>query len=101
LVKKTYLRDMKRIYGEDVVIECAQGLDTDATKSVPDDVQRNIVMNYQEYLGVEDLSINTTVKDLFSVLQPDTLLERFAARKANKFAPTKDFLEIKGMAGQV
>lgn len=42
-----------------------------------------------------------TVRQLYDSLQPDTLLERFAARKQNKIAPTKEFLEIKGMAGQV
>jgi len=35
------------------------------------------------------------------VLQPDNLLERFAARKANKVGKTSDFLAIKGAKGQV
>lgn len=35
------------------------------------------------------------------VLQPDNLLERFAARKANKVGKTADFLSIKGAKGQV
>lgn len=30
------------------------------------------------------------------VLKPESLFERFAARKANKVAAGKDFLQIKG-----
>ena len=80
------------------MIECAQGLDSDGTKAVPDEIQRNIVANFQAFLGVEDLS-QTSVKALYEALQPETLLERFAARRQNRFAPTKDFLEIKGVVG--
>ena len=35
-----------------------------------------------EVLKVTDLS-KVTVKELYEVLQPDSLLERFAAKKAN------------------
>jgi len=38
---------------------------------------------------------------LHAVLQPDSLLERFAARNANKIGPTKDFLSLKGQKGQI
>jgi len=34
-------------------------------------------------------------------LQPDSLLERFAAKKAAGLGNTKDFLEIKGVKGQL
>jgi hypothetical protein len=34
-------------------------------------------------------------------LQHDSLLERFAARNANKIGETKDFLSIKGQKGQI
>ena len=53
-----------------------------------------------EILNVNDLS-KVTVKDLHEVLQPDSLLERFAAKKANGVGATKDFLEIKGSKGQI
>jgi len=39
--------------------------------------------------------------ELARVLEHDTLLERFAARKANHVGATKDFLEIKGTKGQI
>lgn len=38
---------------------------------------------------------------MLDVLQPDTLLERFAARKANNIGHNKDFLAIKGTKGQL
>jgi len=36
---------------------------------------------------------------LDQVLQPEALLERFAARKANAISANRDFLEIKGVKG--
>ena len=44
-----------------------------------------------EILNITDLS-KVTVKDLHDALQPDSLLERFAAKKANGLAGHKDFL---------
>jgi hypothetical protein len=41
------------------------------------------------------------VKQLHAALQPDSLLERFAARTANKIGPSKDFLSLKGQKGQI
>jgi hypothetical protein len=35
------------------------------------------------------------------VLEPDSLLERFAAKKANKVGKGKDFINMKGHTGQV
>ena len=97
-IKKTFLRDQARIYGDEVVIECAQGLDSEGARAVPEGLQRDIVANFQAFLGVEDLS-ETSVRELYAALQPDSLLERIAYRKAAKFAPTKEFLEIKGIVG--
>jgi len=37
---------------------------------------------------------------LHELLQPDSLFERFAARRANGVATTKDFLAIRGTVGQ-
>jgi len=39
------------------------------------------------------------VSELNAVLQPTTLLERFAARKSNQVGATKDFVAIKGQKG--
>ena len=51
-------------------------------------------------MNVEDLS-KITVKDLYDTLQPDAILERFAAKKANGLSTNKEFLQIKGTKGQV
>ena len=34
-------------------------------------------------------------------LEPDSLLERFAAKKANKVGATKEFIDMKGQKGQI
>jgi hypothetical protein len=36
------------------------------------------------------------VPDLLRVLEPESLFERFAARKANMLSGNKDFLSVKG-----
>jgi hypothetical protein len=41
------------------------------------------------------------VKGLYDALQPDSLLERFAARNATKIGATKDFISLKGQKGQI
>jgi hypothetical protein len=46
-------------------------------------------------LEVNDLS-SVNVNDLLTVLQPEALLERFAAKKKCKTGKTNEFLEIKG-----
>ena len=51
-------------------------------------------------MNVTDLT-KVNVKDLYDALQPDSLLERFAAKKANGVAGNKDFLTIKGTKGQI
>jgi hypothetical protein len=51
-------------------------------------------------LDTKDLS-SVDVKELHTALQPDSLLERFAARNANKIGTTKDFISLKGQKGQI
>jgi hypothetical protein len=42
-----------------------------------------------------------TLDELASVLRPEALFERFAARKANQVGATKEFLEVKGQKFQL
>jgi hypothetical protein len=49
-------------------------------------------------LKENDLS-KVSVKKLDQILQPEALLERFAARKANAISVNHEFLEIKGAKG--
>ena len=81
-------------------MEVAQGLNNSHTKKISENEQREIKSLFMEILGTKDLQ-SVDVKDLHSALQPDSLLERFAARNANKIGPTKDFLSLKGQKGQI
>jgi hypothetical protein len=82
-------------------MEVAQGISNAATKKISENDQREIRGLFSEILGTKDLQ-SCDVKELHAALQPDSLLERFAARNANKLnGPTKDFLSIKGQRGQI
>lgn len=81
-------------------MEIAQGLSNAQTKKISENDQREIRGLFQQILDTKDLQ-SVDVKDLHSCLQPDSLLERFAARNANKLGTTKDFLSIKGQKGQI
>ena len=48
-----------------------------------------------DILGTQNLQ-DVSLYELMKHLKPDTLFERFAARKANQVGATKEFLEIKG-----
>ena len=48
----------------------------------------------------EDLT-NCTAKELVDAVAPHSLLERFAAKKSVAVGQNKDFLSIKGQAGQI
>ena len=51
-----------------------------------------------DILDCNDLT-TASVKELHECLQPDSLLERFAAKKASGVSTNKDFLDIKGAKG--
>lgn len=70
------------------------------TKKIKESEQREIKELFQEILKTNDLQ-KFNIKELVKVLEPDTLLERFAARKANQVGANKDFIEIKGQKGQI
>lgn len=97
-LKKSNLRSFARARGEQVVIECAQGIKNKQTQQVPEQDQREIRDLFREVIGVPDLG-QCNITELLAVLQPETLFERFAARKANKIGAGKDFLAIKGQKG--
>jgi len=78
----------------------AQGLNNEKTQRFSQKEQQDVKDVFMEILNLTDLS-KATVKDLHEALQPDSLLERFAAKKANGISHNKDFLEIKGTKGQI
>jgi tellurite resistance protein len=59
---------------------------------------REIKDLYKDILKKDNLT-GIPVSELNAVLQPTTLLERFAARKSNQVGATKDFVAIKGQKG--
>lgn len=61
---------------------------------------REIKDLYKDILKKDNLN-QVPVAELNAVLQPTTLLERFAARKSNQVGATKDFVAIKGQKGQI
>jgi solute carrier family 8 (sodium/calcium exchanger) len=100
-IKKNQLRQLAKIKGGDqTIMEVAQGIINNNTKKISENEQREIKSLFMEILGTKDLG-SVDVKELHSALQPDSLLERFAARNANKIGPTKDFLSLKGQKGQI
>lgn len=56
---------------------------------------------YKEILKINDLS-ECDVAQLLEILQPDSLLERFAyRRKAGMTGNNKEFIKLKGTKGQI
>ena len=48
-----------------------------------------------------DNTTQLTAHEVKQALEPDSLFERFAARKANQVGATKEFLEVKGQKFQL
>ena len=65
--------------GEAAVLAAAQGQQRD---KISEEEMKLIKDLYMEILEVNELS-SVSLGDLLSVLKPETLFERFAARKAN------------------
>ena len=78
----------------------AQGLHHKDASQFSSADQKEIQALFKSCLGVNDIS-KVSMAEMLQVLQPDTLLERFAARQAGGMAKTKDFLELKGSQGQL
>jgi len=88
---------MAKTYGEATILQCVQGMHS-RDSLLSETEQREIKELYRDILQVDDL-IGVELPELLDVLSPDTLLERFAARKANSAAGHADFLKIKGAKG--
>jgi len=98
--KKNLLRHYAKQHGQGMILEIAQGMKNIDSKKIKESEQREIRELFLDVLECKSLS-DLSIKDLMKVLEPDTLLERFAARKANQLGATKDFVEIKGVKGQI
>jgi solute carrier family 8 (sodium/calcium exchanger) len=99
--KRHELRQFAKTLGGDrAVIEVAQGISSTFTNEVSEQDKNGIIRLYREILGTDNLA-KVSAKELHAPLQPASLLERFAARKANNLGGHKDFLALQGMKGQI
>lgn len=62
--------------------------------------QAEVIGLYREILKVTDVA-QADINELLQVLQPDSLLERFAYRKQANMGTNKEFIKLKGSKGQV
>lgn len=98
-IKKSHLRNLAKEHGEVSIIGIARGIITTGSH-IPDSDVKDIRAFFKELIGTDNLN-NCEAAELLAVLQPDTLLERFAAKKANNLNNAKDFLSLKGQKGQL
>jgi hypothetical protein len=87
------LREVARLYDEVTIIKIAHG-------TIGDSIDKAVVSEMREVMkdlfNVENTS-ELTGAEIQAALQPDTLFERFAARKAAGTAQNdKSFLSVKG-----
>lgn len=78
-MKKSHLRSLARMKGEMAILAAAQGQKQDSMSETEIQQVKDL---YMEILETNDLK-NQSLDTLMNLLKPDTLFERFAARKAN------------------
>jgi len=98
-IKKGNLRNIAKAYGDNTVIEIAQGISTQGTAETPKHIHEDIIILYKEILDTDDLK-TIDINTLLECLQPESLLERFAYRKGMS-GNNKEFIKLKGTQGQI
>lgn len=93
-IKKGELRKLAKDYGDNTIIEVAQGMSSVAAAEMPKHDYSKIINLYQIILEVDDLK-TVDINTLLECLQPDSLLERFAYRKGIN-SNNKEFIKLKG-----
>ena len=96
-MKKSHLRSLARTKGEMAILSAAQGQKHESMTEAEVQQVKELYMDILETNDLKGQSLDT----LMNMLKPDTLFERFAARKANQVGATKEFLEIKGQKFQI
>lgn len=103
-IKKSQLRDYAKKHGEAIVLSIGQGntpKQDNVKHAISDQDVRDIRKLFMDVMGTDDLS-KKSVSDLLNMLQPDSLLERFAYKKANNMVHPKDFVKVEGqLQGQI
>lgn len=99
------MRAFARKHGDEAILQVAHN-SSHSVKSHANDPpneieQKEIKQLFIEILGTDDLA-SVKAPELLVLLQPDSLLERFAAKKAAKVVHTKDFVNLSaGIKGQL
>ena len=65
------------------------------TECIKPDEIKEIIATFKDVLGVDNLA-DVKAEQLYDVLEPEALLERFAAKKANRVSRNNDFITMKG-----
>ena len=93
-----FVTNFASIGGEQTVIEVATNCNTANTKKVNDQDKNSIIKLFCAILEVKDQAalIKLGAGEMSKALKPDSLLERFAARKDANFKGEKEFLSLAG-----
>ena len=97
-IKKSILRVAAGEYGKATIINIARGKCDYKALGIKDSEALEFVNCFKFVLGIkpdEDLA-QYSANELHEILEPDGLLERFAAKKANKVGKNNEFISIKG-----
>ncbi len=90
-----------KVHGKACIINIARGKFDNKTELIKPEEAKNIVETFKQVLGVDNLA-DVSADQLLDVLEPEALLERFAAKKANKVGKNNDFISLKGaIKGQI
>ena len=98
-IKKNQLRKHAKEIGQTQVIEIAQGHSSKETGKIPQSSQQEIRELFKSIL--EEDPVEVDIQRLLTILQPDSLLERFAYRKQGGMGGNKEFIKLKGAKGQI
>lgn len=88
---------MARVRGEECVLAAAHGT---VKEPLNEKDMRQVQMWYKDILGTKDIN-SISLETLSGLLQPESLFERFAYRKANAIGGSSEFLQLKGQKFQV
>lgn len=98
-IKKNQLRKLVSKLGQTAVIEVAQGVNSKASVDISAPQKTEIRQLFSDVLECDPAEVD--IQTLLKVLQPDSLLERFAYRKQANMGTNKEFIKLKGSKGQV
>ena len=83
---------MARVRGEECVLAAAHGT---IKEPMQEKDMRQVQMWYKDILETKDLN-SISIETFSQILEPDSLFERFAYRKAHAIGGSNEFLSLKG-----